>query len=172
VWTILALLALLAVIVGLIIKTETLGKDYKRIQAQARIIDSDSQQVQQVTFELAETLALTLTSQLHMARRMSRFDEKDLDLFELCLQAIPLVCKEMLNRRPSLSVAFQRSVRQLTDIDPALVEALITRHGRLVQAWQRNSLSGYLQLSQQIVLLVQEYSHKDSTRNAADAQHI
>lgn len=171
-WTILALLALLAVIVGLIIKTETLGKDYKRIQAQARIIDSDSQQVQQVTFELAETLALTLTSQLHMARRMSRFDEKDLDLFELCLQAIPLVCKEMLNRRPSLSVAFQRSVRQLTDIDPALVEALITRHGRLVQAWQRNSLSGYLQLSQQIVLLVQEYSHKDSTRNAADAQLI
>lgn len=171
-WTILALLALLAVIVGLIIKTETLGKDYKRIQAQARIIDSDCQQVQQVTFELAETLALTLTSQLHMARRMSRFDDKDLDLFELCLQAIPFVCKEMLNRRPSLSVAFQRSVRQLTDIDPALVEALITRHGRLVQAWQRNSLSGYLQLCQQVVLLVQEYSHKDSTRNAADAQTV
>ena len=171
-WTILALLALLAVIVGLIIKTETLGKDYKRLQAQARIIDSDSQQVQQVTFELAETLALTLTSQLHTARRMSRFDDKDLDLFELCLQAIPLVCKEMLNRRPSLSVAFQRSIRQLTDIDPALVEALITRHGRLVQAWQRNSLPGYLQLCQQIVLLVQEYSYKDSTRSAHDAQVV
>lgn len=171
-WSILALLALLAVIVGLIIKTETLGKDYKRLQAQARIVDSDSQQVQQVTFELAETLALALTSQLHAARRMSRFDEKDLDLFELCLQAIPLVCKEMLIRRPSLTAAFQRSMRQLTDIDPALIEGLITRHGRLVQAWQRNSLPGYLQLCQQIVLLVQEYSHKDTLRATPDASVI
>lgn len=171
-WTILALLALLAVIVGLIIKTETLGKEYKRLQAQARIMDSDSQQVQQVTFELAETLALTLTSQLHAARRMSRFDEKEIDIFELCLQAIPLVCKEILNRQLSLAVAFQRSLRQLTDIEPESIEAVFTRHGRLVQAWQRNNLSGYLQLCQQMVLLVQEHSHKDMTRHHHEAKAL
>lgn len=168
-WSILAFLALLAVIVGLIIKTDSLGKDYKRLVSQARLSDIDNQQFQQTTYELAEMLSLTLAAQLQAARRLSRFDEKDLDMFEVCLQAIPHVCKEMLQRRPSLSAAFQRSVRQLTDIDPAAMEAFVTRHGRLVPAWQRNSLNGYLQLCQQIVLLVQEFSHKDIIRGNNEA---
>lgn len=168
-WSILAFLALLAVIVGLIIKTDSLGKDYKRLVSQARLSDMDNQQFQQTTYELAEMLSLTLAAQLQAARRLSRFDEKDLDMFEVCLQAIPYVCKEMLQRRPSLSAAFQRSVRQLTDIDPAAMETFVTRHGRLVPAWQRNSLNGYLQLCQQIVLLVQEFSHKDIIRGNNEA---
>lgn len=168
-WSILAFLALLAVIVGLIIKTDSLGKDYKRLVSQARLSDIDNQQFQQTTYELAEMLSLTLAAQLQAARRLSRFDEKDLDMFEVCLQAIPYVCKEMLQRRPSLSAAFQRSVRQLTDIDPAAMAAFVTRHGRLVPAWQRNSLNGYLQLCQQIVLLVQEFSHKDIIRGNNEA---
>lgn len=163
-WSILAFLALLAIIVGLIIKTESLNKEYKRLVSQVRLSDIDNQQTQQTTYELADMLALTLAAQLQAARRLSRFDDKDLDMFEVCLQAIPYVCKEMSQRRPSLSVAFQRAVRQLTDIEPSAMEAFVTRHGRLVPAWQRNSFQGYLQLCQQIVLLVQEFSHKETFR--------
>ena len=112
-WSILAFLALLAIIVGLIIKTESLNKEYKRLVSQVRLSDIDNQQTQQTIYELADMLALTLAAQLQAARRLSRFDDKDLDMFEVCLQAIPYVCKEMSQRRPSLSVAFQRAVRQL-----------------------------------------------------------
>lgn len=167
VW-LLALLALLGVVIFLYAKSESMAREHKRVLAQFRLADMDSQYIQQTTYELADALSLTLANQLQASRRLSRFDVRELELFELGIQALPFVCKEMLQRKQSLSSALQRACRQISEQDPAQLEALIERHGRLIQHWQRNDFVGYMQLCQQMVALTQEFSHKEQLRPVAN----
>ncbi|MDZ7868387.1 MAG: hypothetical protein U5L02_04160 [Rheinheimera sp.] len=129
--------------------------------AQFRQLDQESSQVQQFTYELAEEFSQFLLLQLGNVRRMSRLTEDELYIFELAIQLIPTLCKEMSSRHLAIKPALQRALKLHADIEFSTVEAVIGKHGRLINGWQKQNFAGYLQMCQQMYLLAKEFSHKD-----------
>ncbi len=138
--------------------------EYKQLLAQFRLLDQESSQVQQFTYELAEEFSQFLLLQLGSVRRMSRLAEDELYIFELAIQLIPTLCKEMSSRQLALQPALQRTLKLHADLEYSAVEAVIGKHGRLINGWQKQNFAGYLQMCQQMYLLAKEFSHKDVQR--------
>ncbi|MBN8445997.1 MAG: hypothetical protein U5L01_10685 [Rheinheimera sp.] len=160
-WVFLAFLALLAVIIVLMMKIDTLAREHKRFIVQCRLMESESSHVQHITFDMAEEFSVNLQQQLQLARRTTRVTEAEVLLFEFCIQSIPAVCKELSRRQQSLAQAMARVVQLNGIIDMQQLDTCINRHGRLIPAWQRNNFAGYLQLCQQMVALMREHSTKE-----------
>jgi len=161
-WVFLGFVALLVVIVVLMVKIDALAREHKRFVVQCRLMESESSHVQHLTFEMAEEFSLNLQQQLQQARRATRVQEAELLLFELCIQSIPALCKELSLRPQGLAPAMTRLLKMNAVVEFSQLEACILRHGRLIPAWQRNNFAGYLQLCQQMVLLTKEHAIKDS----------
>jgi hypothetical protein len=168
-WVFLAFLALLAVIIVLMTKIDTLAREHKRFIVQCRLMESESNHVQHITFEMAEEFSLNLQQQLQFARRATRINEAELLLFEFCIQSIPALCKELSQRQQGLTQAVTKIVKANGIVDMQQLETCINRHGRLIPAWQRNNFAGYLQACQLMVALVRDSSAKD-TRNTAKTE--
>ena len=90
-WVFLAFLALLAVIIVLMMKIDTLAREHKRFIVQCRLMESESSHVQHITFDMAEEFSVNLQQQLQLARRTTRVTEAEVLLFEFCIQSIPAV---------------------------------------------------------------------------------
>ncbi len=161
VWWVLAFVCLIILMVVMLVRTESLTSEHKRLLAQFRVLDQESAQVQQFTYELAEEFSQFLLLQLGSVRRMSRLAEDELYMFELAIQLIPTLCKEMSSRHLALKPALQRALKLHADVEFSAVEAAIGKHGRLINGWQKQSFAGYLQMCQQMYLLAKEFSHKD-----------
>jgi len=160
-WVFLVFFALLAVIIVLMMKIDTLAREHKRFIVQCRLMESESSHVQHITFDMAEEFSVNLQQQLQLARRASRVNEAEILLFEFCIQNIPALCKELSRRQQSLTQAMARVVQVNGIIDMQQLETCINRHGRLISAWQRNNFAGYLQLCQQMVALTKDNSAKE-----------
>ncbi len=169
-WVFLAFLALLAVIIVLMMKIDTLAREHKRFIVQCRLMESESTHVQHLTFEMAEEFSVNLQHQLQHAKRATRVQEAELLLFEFCIQQIPALCKELSIRPQSLTAAVNKITKASQVVEMTQLETCINRHGRLISAWQRNNFAGYLQMCQQMVMIVKENSSKDS-RNSALTEH-
>ncbi len=161
VWWVLAIACLIVLMVVMIARTDSLASEHKRLLVQFKMLDQESIQFQQVTYELAEEFSQFLLLQLGAARRFSRMPEEELYQFEIAMQLIPTLCKEMSGRRLSFKAALQRSLKLHADIEMAVFEATVGRHGRLIPGWQKQSFGGYLQMCQQMYLLTKEYAHKE-----------
>jgi hypothetical protein len=161
IWWVLAIACLIVLMVVMIVRTDSLASEHKRLLVQFKMLDQESVQFQQITYELAEEFSQFLLLQLGAARRFSRMPEDELYQFEIAIQLIPTLCKEMSGRRLSFKAALQRALKLHADIEIAAFEATIGRHGRLITGWQKQSFAGYLQMCQQMYLLTKEYSHKE-----------
>ncbi|MFN6261934.1 MAG: hypothetical protein ACK4XG_03905 [Chromatiaceae bacterium] len=161
VWWVLAFVCLIVLMVVMLVRTDSLASEHKRLLAQFRMLDQESSQVQQFTYELAEEFSQFLLLQLGSVRRMSRLAEEELYIFELAIQLIPTLCKEMSSRQLALKPALQRALKLHADLEFPAVEAVISKHGRLINGWQKQNFAGYLQMCQQMFLLAKEFSHKD-----------
>lgn len=169
VWWLLAFVCLIVAMVVIVARTESLSAEHKRLLTQYKMLDQETVQCQQFTYELAEEFSQCLLLQLNSARRMTRIAEEELRLFELSVQLIPLLCKEMSGRRLAFKPALQRALKMQADQELAELEALFSRHGRLLNGWQKQSFTGYLQMCQQMCLLVREFSHKEQLRPVSGA---
>lgn len=169
IWWLLAFVCLIVLMGIIVVRTESLSAEHKRLLVQYKMLDHDSNQQQQFTYELAEEFSQFLLLQLGSARRMTRISEEELHIFEVSVQLIPTLCKEMSSRHLAFKAALQRAIKLHADIELSDAEAVYTRHGRLVNGWQRQSFSGYLQMCQQMYLLVREFSHKEQLKPSAGA---
>ena len=77
---------------------------------------------------------------------------------------IPTLCKDMSSRHLALKPALQRALKLHADLELSAVEAVVGKHGRLINGWQQQSFAGYLQMCQQMYLLTKEFSHKENLR--------
>lgn len=161
IWWVLAIACLIVLMVVMIVRTDSLASEHKRLLVQFKMLDQESVQFQQITYELAEEFSQFLLLQLGAARRLSRMPEDELYQFEIAMQLIPTLCKEMSTRRLSFKAALQRALKLHADIELTVFEATISRHGRLIPGWQKQSFAGYLQMCQQMYLLTKEHSHKE-----------
>jgi len=164
VWWVVAFVCLGILMVAVLVKTDNLASEHKRLLGQFRTLDQENSQVQQFTFELAEEFSQFLLLQLGSVRRMSRLAEDELLIFELAIQLIPTLCKEMSSRHLALKPALQRALKLHADIELNAVEAVVSKHGRLINGWQKQNFGGYLQMCQQMYLLAKECSHKENLR--------
>lgn len=160
-WWVIAVVCLMVLIVVMLVKTDSLASEHKRLLMQFKMLDQETVQFQQFTYELAEEFCQFLLLQLGAARRLSRLPEPELYQFEIAIQLIPTLCKEISSRRLGFKAAMQRALQLHCDIELAQLEATIARHGRLIPGWQKQSFSGYLQMCQQMYLLTKEYAHKE-----------
>lgn len=163
-WWLLVFAMLAGLVILLYIRTEGLTREHKRLLVQHKMLEQDHRMVQQYTYELAEEFSQSLLQQLSQARRMSRVQPETLNTFETCLQAIPVICKELSSRQQTVAQALQRYLKMHTELTLAEAESEFTRHGRLVNYWQQQSFAGYLQMCQQMVSLAKEHAHKESFR--------
>ncbi len=161
IWWVLAIACLIVLMVVMLVRTDSLASEHKRLLVQFKMLDQESVQFQQITYELAEEFSQFLLLQLGAARRFSRMSEDELYQFEIAMQLIPTLCKEMSARRLSFKAALQRALKLHADIEMTVFEATIGQHGRLITGWQKQSFAGYLQMCQQMYLLAKEYSHKE-----------
>lgn len=161
IWWVLAIACLIVLMVVMLVRTDSLASEHKRLLVQYKMLDQESIQFQQITYELAEEFSQFLLLQLGAARRFSRMPEAEMYQFEIAIQLIPTLCKEISGRRLSFKAALQRALKLHADIEMADMEATIGRHGRLIPGWQKQSFGGYLQMCQQMYLLTKEYSHKE-----------
>lgn len=162
--TVLIFIGFFVVLVVLVIKIDALNKDYHRLLSQFKLRDSESQHVQQLTYELAEETSQILLQQLQAERNLTRLSADDVRCIEVLCQAIPAVCKALVSRQQPISQALQRSLKRQPEVDWKQLEICINRHGRLIQCWQKNSFSGYLQLCQAGVTMLRENSQRDNLR--------
>lgn len=163
-WWLLVFAMLAGLVILLYIRTDGLTREHKRLLVQHKMLEQDHRMTQQYTYELAEEFSQSLLQQLSQARRMSRMQPETLNIFETCLQAIPVMCKELSGRQQSVAQALQRFLKMHTDMTLAQAESEFTRHGRLVNYWQQQSFAGYLQMCQQMVNLAREHAHKEHFR--------
>lgn len=168
-WWMFGFAILAAVIFLLYIRTEGLTREHKRLLVQHKMLEQDSVLLQQHTYELAEELSQTLQQQLQQARRMTRLSAETLQIFEVCLRAVPAICKEVSCRQQSLQQAMHRYLQMHSELSLAQVDSEMNRHGRLVPYWQQRTFAAYLQLCQQLVLLVKDNAHKENFRQAESA---
>jgi len=164
VWWVLAFVCLIVLMVVMLVRTDSLASEHKRLLAQFRVLDQETSQFQQFTYELAEEFSQFLLLQLGGVRRLSRLPEDELLIFELSIQLIPTLCKEMSSRHLALKPALQRALKLHADIEFSAMEAVVSKHGRLINGWQKQSFVGYLQMCQQMYLLAKECSHKEVQR--------
>jgi hypothetical protein len=155
----------MVLIVVMIVRTDSLASEHKRLLMQLKMLDQESIQFQQITYELAEEFSQFLLLQLGAVRRLSRVPEDELFQFEIAIQLIPTLCKEISLRRLSFKAALQRSLKLHSGIELESFAASVSRHGRLIPGWQKQNFGGYLQMSQQMCLLAKEYSDKEQIRN-------
>jgi hypothetical protein len=163
-WWLLVFVVLAGLVILLYIRTEGLTREHKRLLVQHKMLEQDHRLMQQYTYELAEEFSQALLQQLSQARRMTRMQPDTLAVFEICLQAIPVMCKELSSRQQSVAQALQRFLKMHSELTLAQAESEFTRHGRLVNYWQQQSFAGYLQMCQQMVSLVRDNAHKESFR--------
>lgn len=168
IWWVLAIVCLIVLTIVMVVKTDSLASEHKRLLVQFKMLDQESVQFQQITYELAEEFSQFLLLQLGAARRFSRMPEDELYQFEVAMQLIPTLCKEISGRRLSFKAALQRALKLHADIELAAFEASVARHGRLIPGWQKQSFGGYLQMCQQMYLLTKEHSHKEQRPGQAE----
>lgn len=160
-WWILAIACLIVLIVVMVVRTDSLASEHKRLLVQFKMLEQESLQFEQITYELAEEFSQFLLLQLGAVRRLSRIPEDELYQFEIAIQLIPTLCKEISGRRLSFKAALQRAIKLHADIELTAFESTLSRHGRLIPGWQKQSFNGYLQMCQQMYLLTKEFSHKE-----------
>lgn len=168
-WWIFGFAVLAAVIFLLCIRTEGLTREHKRLLVQHKMLEQDSVLLQQHTYELAEEFSQTLQQQLQQACRMTRLPPETLQIFEVCLRAVPSICKEVSCRQQTLQQAMYRYLQLHSELTLPQVDSEMNRHGRLVPYWQQQNFAGYLQLCQQMIVLVRENSHKEHFRQSESA---
>ncbi len=168
IWWVLAIACLIVLTIVMVVKTDSLASEHKRLLVQFKMLDQESVQFQQITYELAEEFSQFLLLQLGAARRFSRMPEDELYQFEVAMQLIPTLCKEISGRRLSFKAALQRALKLHADIELAAFEASVARHSRLIPGWQKQSFGGYLQMCQQMYLLTKEHSHKEQRSGQAE----
>lgn len=161
VWWFLAVGCLVVLMVVMVVRTETLASEHKRLLTQFKMLDQESLKFQQITYEMAEEFSQFLLLQLGSVRRLSRLSDDELYQLEIAIQLIPTLCKEISGRGLSFKAALQRALKLHSDIELSTLEATIARHGRLIQGWQKQSFAGYLQICQQMYLLTKDHAHKE-----------
>lgn len=163
-WTVLIFIGFFVVVVLLVIKIDTLSKDYRRLMSQFKLRDQESHHVQQLTYELAEECSQMLLTQLSVERQLTRLTPNDLQCLELLCQAIPVICKDLVNRPQPIAQALQRFLKRHSQMEWGEMDLFLNRHGRLIQCWQKNTYPGYLQMCQAGILMAKENSHRDNLR--------
>ena len=163
-FTLLMFIAFFVVVVLLIIKIDNLSKHHKRMVMEYKLRDQESSHIQHLTYELAEESAQILLQQLLHDKINSRLPASEIHCIETLCQAIPAICKELVQKQQSLPQALQRYCKRHPAVEFTELETFINRHGRLIQGWQKNTFSGYLQLCQSGVTLVREQSYKEITK--------
>ena len=163
-FTLLICIVFFIVVVMLIIKMDNLSKNHKRMVMEYKLREQESSHIQHLAYELAEECSQILLQQLLHDKNNSRLPASEIHCIETLCQAIPVICKELVQRQQSLPQALQRYCKRHPAVEYSELEVFINRHGRLIQAWQKNTFSGYLQLCQAGVLLVREQSYKEITK--------
>lgn len=163
-FTLLICIVFFIVVVMMIIKMDNLSKNHKRMVMEYKLREQESSHIQHLTYELAEECSQILLQQLLHDKNNSRLPASEIHCIETLCQAIPVICKELVQRQQSLPQALQRYCKRHPSVEYSELEVFINRHGRLIQAWQKNTFSGYLQLCQAGVLLVREQSYKEITK--------
>ncbi len=161
IWWVLAIACLIVLMVVMVVKTDGLASEHKRLLVQFKMLEQESIQFQEISYELAEEFSQFLLLQLGAARRFSRMPEEELYQFEIATQLIPTLCKEISGRRLSFKAALQRALKLHADIELTAFETTVGRHGRLIPGCQKQTFAGYLQMCQQMYLLTKEHSHKE-----------
>lgn len=160
-WTLLIFIGFFVVVVLLVVKIDSLSKAHKRMVMEYKLRDQESSHLQHLTYELAEECSQILLQQLLTDKINSRLPPSEVHCIETLCQAIPAICKELVQKQLSVPQALQRYCKRNLALEYAELEVFINRHGRLIQGWQKNSFAGYLQLCQSGVMLVREQSYKD-----------
>lgn len=163
-FTLLICIVFFIVVVMMIIKMDNLSKNHKRMVMEYKLREQESSHIQHLTYELAEECSQILLQQLLHDKNNSRLPASEIHCIETLCQAIPVICKELVQRQQSLPQALQRYCKRHPSVEYSELEVFINRHGRLIQAWQKNTFSGYLQSCQAGVLLVREQSYKEITK--------
>ncbi len=171
-WWIFAVIGLMALVVALVMRAESLAAEHKRLMVQLKIQDQDSAQFQQFTYELAEEFCQFMLLQLGAARRLSRIPPEDIQLFEHSIQLIPLLCKELAGRKLAFRPAIQRALKAQAELDVAQLDATANRYGRLINGWQQQNLVGYLQMCQQMCILTKEIAHKEHFKSGTTVGQV
>lgn len=159
--TLLIFIAFFIVVVLLVVKIDSLSKSHKRMVMEYKLREQESSHIQHLTYELAEECSQILLQQLLHDKHNSRLPTSEIYCIETLCQAIPLICKELAQKRQSLPLALKQYCKRNLTVEYSELELFINRHGRLIQAWQKNSMAGYLQLCQSGVMLVKEQTYKE-----------
>lgn len=163
-FTVLICIVFFVVVVVLVIKMDNLSKNHKRMVMEYKLRDQESSHIQRLTYELAEECSQILLQQLLHDKNNSRLPASEIHCIETLCQAIPAICKDLVQRQQSLPQALQRYCKRHPAVEFTELETFINRHGRLIQGWQKNTFSGYLQLCQSGVTLVREQAYKEISR--------